>query len=459
MHLALATPNLRKQAGPRLVFAWMKPILGISLTFLGLCDSPTNSPAKVPAEKAEPGLEAATLKRDAVAVANDLATQFPSDPLVYALLGSAHFNIGQADEALRHLRRCIELNPDQADVYEIQGRIAYDKGQIDESVHLFQEALKRGSPNADLLNRLGRAQLDLGKTDDAQATLQQAVQLPDAPGECRFLLGQSYLQAGAFSKARDSFQAVIQQIPDHTQAFFGLFTACTRLGLSEDADRYRKEFVRLEGSDRKSLTDNSLQPDSLSGVGFVRETVARTFAGAGQLYRAHNQLEQATEQFRRAAMLDGSTPSYRAALESLFLQRKLPMEGIRLFEELTTANPTNYLNHLFLGRLQSKSGMFEPAEKSLLTVQKMVPGLPEGHRALGDLYLRANRKLPEALAELRISVDLDPSPPHFYLLSIACAKNKDPQGALNAIQQAIKLRPNEGSYLKLREQLLQARQK
>ena len=459
MHLALATPNLRKQAGPRLVFAWMKPILGISLTLLGLCDSPTNSPAKVPAEKAEPGLEAATLKRDAVAVANDLATQFPSDPLVYALLGSAHFNIGQADEALRHLRRCIELNPDQADVYEIQGRIAYDKGQIDESVRLFQEALKRGSSNADLLNRLGRAQLDLGKTDDAQATLQQAVQLPDAPGECRFLLGQSYLQAGAFSKARDSFQAVIQQIPDHTQAFFGLFTACTRLGLSEDADRYRKEFVRLEGSDRKSLTDNSLQPDSLSGVGFVRETVARTFAGAGQLYRAHNQLEQATEQFRRAAMLDGSTPSYRAALESLFLQRKLPMEGIRLFEELTTANPTNYLNHLFLGRLQSKSGMFEPAEKSLLTVQKMVPGLPEGHRALGDLYLRANRKLPEALAELRISVDLDPSPPHFYLLSIACAKNKDPQGALNAIQQAIKLRPNEGSYLKLREQLLQARQK
>jgi tetratricopeptide (TPR) repeat protein len=323
---------------------------------------------------------------------------------------------------------------------------------------LFQEALKRGSPNADLLNRLGRAQLDLGKTEEAQTTLQQAVQRPDAPGESRFLLGQSYLQAGAFAKARECFQEVIQQIPDHTQAFFGLFTACTRLGLSDDADRYRKEFVRLEGSDRKSLSDSSIQPDSLSGVGFVRETVARTFAGAGQLYRAHGKLEQATEQFHKAALLDGSTPSYRASLESLFLQRKLPLEGIRLFEELTTANPTNYLNHLFLGRLQSKSGMFEPAEKSLLTVQKFVPGLPEGHRALGELYLRANRKLPEALAELSISVELDPSPPHFYLLSIACAKNKDPQGALNAIQQAIKLRPNEASYQKLREQLLQARQ-
>jgi tetratricopeptide (TPR) repeat protein len=437
----------------------MKPILGIGLTLGVLCDSPTNNPARSPAGRPEPESETNTLKREAVTVANELVSQYPSDALVYALLGSAHFNIGQADEALRHLRHCIELNPDQADVYEIQGRIAYDKGQIDESVRLFQEALKRGSPNADLLNRLGRAQLDLGKTEDAQATLQQAVQLPDAPGESRFLLGQSYLQAGAFAKARDSFQAVIQQIPDHTQAFFGLFTACTRLGLSDDADRYRKEFVRLEGSDRKSLTDSSLQPDSLSGVGFVRETVARTFAGAGQLYRAHGRLDQATEQFRKAAMLDGSTPSYRAALESLFLQRKLPLDGIRLFEELTTANPTNYLNHLFLGRLQSKSGLFEPAEKSLLTVQKLVPGLPEGHRALGELYLRANRKLPEALAELRISVDLDPSPPHFYLLSIAYTKNKDPQGALNAIQQAIKLRPNEGAYLKLREQLLQVSQK
>ncbi len=457
MPLALARPNLRKPFGARVLSAWIAPVLSIGLTLI-LGASPTNSPAKGPTAKPEPEIETATLKRDAVAVANALASQYPSDPLVYALLGSAHFNIGQADEALRHLRHCIELNPNQADVYEIQARIAYDKGQIDESVRLFQEALKRGSPNADLLNRLGRAQLDLGKTEEAQTTLQQAVQRPDAPGESRFLLGQSYLQAGAFAMARECFQEVIQQIPDHTQAFFGLFTACTRLGLSDDADPYRKEFVRLEGSDRKSLSESSIQPDSLSGVGFVRETVARTFAGAGQLYRAHGKLEQATEQFHKAALLDGSTPSYRASLESLFLQRKLPLEGIRLFEELTTANPTNYLNHLFLGRLQSKSGMFEPAEKSLLTVQKFVPGLPEGHRALGELYLRANRKLPEALAELSISVELDPSPPHFYLLSIACAKNKDPQGALNAIQQAIKLRPNEASYQKLREQLLQARQ-
>lgn len=218
MPLALARPNLRKPFGARVISEWIAPILGIGLTLI-LGAAPTNSPAKGPTGKPEPELETATLKRDAVAVANDLATQYPGDPLVYALLGSAHFNIGQADEALRHLRRCIELNPNQADVYEIQARIAYDKGQIDECVRLFQEALKRGSPNADLLNRLGRAQLDLGKTEEAQTTLQQAVQRPDAPGESRFLLGQSYLQAGAFAKARECFQEVIQQIPDHTQAF------------------------------------------------------------------------------------------------------------------------------------------------------------------------------------------------------------------------------------------------
>ena len=155
MPLALARPNLQKPFGASVISAWIVPVLSIGLTLI-LGASPTNNPAKGPTGKPEPEIETATLKRDAVAVANALATQYPSDPLVYALLGSAHFNIGQADEALRHLRHCIELNPNQADVYEIQARIAYDKGQIDESVRLFQEALKRGSPNADLLNRLGR---------------------------------------------------------------------------------------------------------------------------------------------------------------------------------------------------------------------------------------------------------------------------------------------------------------
>ena len=137
MPLALARPNLRKPFRARVISAWITPVLSIGLTLI-LGAAPTNSPAKGPTGKPEPEVETSTLKRDAVAVANDLATQYPGDPLVYALLGSAHFNIGQADEALRHLRRCIELNPNQADVYEIQARIAYDKGQIDECVRLFQ---------------------------------------------------------------------------------------------------------------------------------------------------------------------------------------------------------------------------------------------------------------------------------------------------------------------------------
>ncbi|MEN9675984.1 MAG: hypothetical protein RIS76_1880, partial [Verrucomicrobiota bacterium] len=83
MPLALARPNLRKPFGARVLSAWIKPILSIGLTLI-LGASPTNSPAKGPTAKPEPEIETATLKRDAVAVANALATQYPSDPLVYA---------------------------------------------------------------------------------------------------------------------------------------------------------------------------------------------------------------------------------------------------------------------------------------------------------------------------------------------------------------------------------------
>ena len=82
------------------------------------------------------------------------------------------------------------------------------------------------------------------------------------------------MQSGDFAQAKESFRRALGLLPDHTQACFGLYTACLRLGQTEEAARYRDQFLKLEAVDRKDLTDRSAREDTLTGLPMVRETVA-----------------------------------------------------------------------------------------------------------------------------------------------------------------------------------------
>lgn len=400
--------------------------------------------------------EAAALKREAVAVARQIAEAYPDDPLTYALLGSAYYNTGQAEEAQKQLQKCIALNPGQAEAYDILARIAYEKSELDESLRLCEEALKRGPPNSDVLNRKGRALMDMGRTEEAIQALQQAVRLPKPASESFYLLGQANAQTGDHAHAKESFLRAIALLPEHTQAYFGLYTACMRLGQPEDAERYRQQFVKLEAADRNTLTDRNAQEGTLQGLELVQQTVARTFFGAGQVYRVHEQSAKAAELFRKSAALDPDSPMYRAALEQCYVQRNALAEGLGVLEQLAKEQPDNGLNYLFLGRLQSRLQQFEAAETAYRKVQELGPKWAEGYRALADLYLRANRKLPEARSLAARACELEPSGPHYYLLALACAKNNDRTAALEAIDKALALSPGETRYQELERQLKEA---
>jgi len=245
-------------------------------------------------------------------------------------------------------------------------------------------------------------------------------------------------------------------LPDHTQAFFGLYTACMRLGQTEEAERYREQFQKLEASDRRSLTDRSAREDTLTGLPMVRETVARTFFGAAQIYRVHEQSGKAAELFRKSAGLDANNPVYRSALEALYVQRKDLMEGVRVFEQLAAEQPESSLNYFFLGRLQGRLDHFDSAEQAYLKVQELAPNWSDGYRALAELYLRAGRKPAEAQALARRVIKLEPTGPHYYLLALACVKNKDRASALEAMKQAVAWSPSEKKYQEFLQQLQQA---
>jgi len=437
------------------------------LAWLGVILASAGEPAVSPPEARGPDPRAVSeseqtqtaasrLKQEAVAVAVEVAEAYPADALSYALLGSAYHNTGRSEEAAKYLHKCLELNPKLGDAYEVLALIAYERGNPEETIRLCREALQLGPPNPDVLNRLGRAHLDLGRADEAVRVLQQAVDLPRPSSESAYLLGQAFLQSGDPARAKESFLKTLGMVPDHTQACFGLFTACTRLGQSEEANRAREQFQKLEATDRRALSDRNAEAESLSGLPLVRQTVARTLFGAAQIHRAHRQPAKAIDLLRRAALLDAENPNYRAALEAHFVQAQALEEGVAIFEQLARDQPANGLNAYFLGRLYGRLGRLEAAGRAYRQVQQWDPAWPQGYRALAELYLRADREPAEALKLARKAVELDPSGPHYFLLAQAQLKNRNRPAAIEAMKQAVILLPNETRYRDFLQQLQNA---
>jgi tetratricopeptide (TPR) repeat protein len=406
-----------------------------------------------------PNAEAEEMKREAVKVAESAAAAFPDDPLTHALLGSAFYNIGRSDEAARHLQKCIQLRPDQIDAYKILARIAYEKGQPEEAARLSREGLQKAPTNVELLNRLGRSLMDLGQTRDALQILKKAVAVSNAANassDSWHLLAQCEMQLQDYASAKQSFLQTIKLFPGHTQAFFGLYTACLRLNQSNEAARYRDQFLKLESDDRQALKNENSQEETNGGLAPIRATVSRTLLGAAQIFLAHTNFSTASDLLLKVATLDPENPSPRAALESLYVQRNELAQGLKAFEELAVRQPKNSLNYIFIGRFHSRLNHFDEAEKAFLKVQELDPKSPEGYRALAELYFRNKRK-PEQVNALRLkALELDTTGAQYYSLAISLANQGNRKGALEAVKEALARNPDDPRFQQLLQQLQQA---
>lgn len=397
--------------------------------------------------------EAAALKAEAVREATLLVESYPQDALTHALLGSAYYNTGQSEVAVGHLERCLEMQPGLMDAYEILARIAYEQGRLEETVRLGHAARQHGGVHPGIGQQQGRALLDLGRAQEAVEVLSEWTRGGRASGEGWYWLGQALLQAGDYGKAKESFLMAIQGVPDHTQAYFGLYTASLRLGEEEEAARHRRRFQELEAVDRKVLSERNAQEETLTGLPLVRRTVAQTLFGAAQLHRGHGSMEKAAALFRRAAVLDAESPQYRAALEAHYVQRQEVVEGVHVFGGLVQEQPGSGWNHYFLGRLQQRIEQYEGAEKAFRKAQELLPERPEAYRALAELYLRLNREPVEAHRMARKAMELQPSGVHGYILAVTCLRVGDRRGALEMARESVRLAPGEKRYREFLQQL------
>jgi len=390
----------------------------------------------------------ATLKKEELELAESLMSDFPNSTYAIMLMGNVLERHGDAVEAVKFMRKVLELDPQRPDVYKSIGWFAMQKGQYEQAIVNWRKALAINPQIPDLHNSIALALLGLGKQKEAIEELEKDIQFSPRSDFSYFMLGQVYLQLKEYDKARENYKKAIALRPNYTNAYYGLFTVYTRLKQRDQAQEHMVIFRKLKTEEMKNLKDRNEVFDDLVNM---RKGAAETYMYVGQMYGTKGNLQRAEELLKKATTLDPENIIYLDKLASLYQTNNRVSDALKLYKKIIEIEPQNLLCYLNIGILSTRLKKVDDAEKAFLKAIAVSPKNSIGYRELAQLYLKTGTKLVEARKLAEQAVTLEANATNYFVLSWACDINGDSANGLKAIEQAVKLEPENLKYKKIYE--------
>lgn len=138
------------------------------------------------------------------------------DPGIYMAHSIQSLNLlqmGQPQEALTHLRRCVELRPEDQAAHLYRGMAAFQLGKLDEAVQAFEIVLQMDPSNKPALNNLAAAYGRQQRYDKAAEILQAILEDDPRDVAAALNLGTAYMLQGKDDLAQQSFQQALKINP------------------------------------------------------------------------------------------------------------------------------------------------------------------------------------------------------------------------------------------------------
>jgi len=418
------------------------------------------SPSPSEAEPAQPAetppdtrAEVEAVQTEAIEVARQLAEDFPNGADTLAFLGDVHYSLGKSAEAVDYWKKCIQRNPQRADAHFALAKVALKQGEFERAAALCRKTLQIKPDFPGGRERLVRALLALDLNDEAIDVLTEDLQSNPESVNSHYFLAQAYLQSGEYEKARDHFQNVIDVKPDYTNAHYGLATVYARLGQPGKSDEHNRRFRERKAADLEKIRVGKRERHAAADLVEIRANVAGHLTGAARIYRSRRQVPKAEALWQRAAALDPKNTDCRLELATLYyFEGKLP-RALALYREVAAIEPENGVGCCLAGKVHVRLNQWDEAEEAFRETIKRSPQRAEGYASLAQLYLRTGRKPVEAKTLAQKAVKLQPTAPNYFLLAGACEKNGDRTAALTAIEQAVKLKPDNDEYRRVQRRI------
>ena len=178
-------------------------------------------------------------------------------PQLHNSLGEALQRLGRLDEARRHYRRALTLNPGYAEAHGNLGNMLWEQRDPEGAMACYRQALALRPDYAMARHNLGVVLLDQGRLDEAIESFKRALAINPGYAEAHNNLGVALRLRGELEAAITSFRRALALNPDYFDAHHYLGIALCERGDLEAA----------VASYRQALALNPTVPETLANLG------------------------------------------------------------------------------------------------------------------------------------------------------------------------------------------------
>lgn len=169
-----------------------------------------------------------------------------NNDLAHSNLGLAYHNQGDLDNAMKHYRLAIIINPDHPDTHYNLGILLADQGHLPEAMDQCGKAVRLDPKHAPAYYNLAYVLRLQGRNDEAIKHLQEAIQLDPEYAKAYGLLGDIFAAEGKNKEAVDYYNQALKIAPDMANIQYNLGTIQAKLGQMDEAVRHFRKAVELK---------------------------------------------------------------------------------------------------------------------------------------------------------------------------------------------------------------------
>jgi tetratricopeptide (TPR) repeat protein len=369
---------------------------------------------------------------EAITVLDHYLGGSPNDPIALATKGAVLNAQGENVDAQRFLDRAIELNPTYAWAIAMKGTVLSDQEQYESAIGSYRNALKIDPSLWGAAAELSRLLVIVERPNEALAAANQTLELKPGDPFSLSMRGVALMQMNRLAEALEAFDQAIEMQSDYEFAWSHKGSVLLQMERDEEA------LAALERA-------RELNPDDGWALSRLGELLARSKDPAHQ-ERAGTLLLKVLDLTPDVQVLT----SVAIALESLG----------RLDESVAAADKAIQLDRSFAGAYQIKAEALRRLghnNDALAAINTALTLRSDSAFALGTKgqILCALDRNSEAELVLRAAIDIDREIPWIWetLGQVFCELSR-PEEALPALEEALRLRPQDASVLGLKARAL-----
>jgi len=296
------------------------------------------------------------------AILLELAKAYPNSPPVHYQLGIVELLLQQPEEAIKSLKRALQLNPDMQEAALLLAQTQMGVGDPDAAADVLQTILQRSPNNLRAQFQLARARTMQNRLDEALNLYRPLAAQEPKNAEVHYLIGLLQRQQNRTAEARASFEAALAVATN----YFAAINQLVDLNLQErDYATARQRTGALV----------KMMPDS-----------SAAYVLLGRVAAAQGETEQAEAAWTKAGELEPADGRIHQLLAQLYLSSGRSEQAIAKLNESLVRDPNDQKALLMLAMIYNQKMDYGQARDFYERLLKLNPGSGLSLNNLAYLY-------------------------------------------------------------------------